>query len=320
MAEESIKYLRAPTHRFPVKHFVSLRDVPRVLLEEIFQTADHMSAVVEMRSSLTTLTGRVVALIFFEPSSRTILSFQAAAARLGAGVIVHQSAHASSLAKGETLEDTIKVVAGYSDIIVLRHEDSGAAARAASVSPVPLINGGDGGNEHPTQALIDLYTIQRDFGRLDSLRVGLGFDPLHSRSIHSLCIGLSYFDSNEVVLIGPNELFLDDASMKAMNQGRRLKITQTSDIAALRECDIIYLNRFQVERFSDQDVAKKYRDRYRITQDDVKGSNIKLILDPLPRIHEISEEVDNLPQAAYFRQAAYGVPIRMALLSLMLYG
>lgn len=311
-------FRRPLTHRFPLRNFVSMRDVPRVMLEEIFETTDKMRAVLELRSAVMTLSGRVVALIFFEPSSRTILSFQAAAARLGAGVIIHQAAGASSLAKGETLEDTIKVIAGYSDIIVLRHEASGASARAASVSSVPLINGGDGGNEHPTQALVDLYTIYREFGRLDHLKIGLGFDPLHSRSIHSLCRGLGYYDSNEVVLIGPEELFLDDSSVKAMTQEGIAKVSQTSDITALRECDIIYLNRFQVERFADREVATKYRDKYRITEDDVKGSAIKLILDPLPRIHEISEEVDKLPQAAYFRQAELGVPIRMALLSLML--
>jgi len=317
MESDEKPYRRPVAHKFPLKYLVSMGDVPRVMQEEIFQTADQMQGVVDLRSGLESLGGKVIALIFLEPSSRTILSFQAAAARLGASVIVHQTASASSLAKGESLEDTIKVVAGYSDIVVLRHEASGAAARAASVCSVPLINGGDGGNEHPTQTLVDLYTIRREFGRLDHLKVGLGFDPLHSRTIHSLCRGLGYYDSNEIVLIGPEELFLDDAALAAMTKDGLSKVTQTSDIGALRECDIIYLNRFQVERFADQEVARRYRDRYRITANDLAGSAVKLILDPLPRIHEISEEVDELPQAVYFRQAEYGVPIRMALLSLM---
>jgi hypothetical protein len=173
-----------------------------------------------------------VALLFFEPSSRTILSFHAAAARLGAAVISHRGVESSSLSKGESIEDTVRVVSAYADLIVLRHEASGVAQRAADVSSVALINGGDGPNEHPTQALIDLYTIQQELGRLDSLRVGIGFDPRHSRSTHSLCRGLSHYPDNDVLLVGPSELWLGEPELAELRQ-RGLRVAQSEDKQAL---------------------------------------------------------------------------------------
>jgi aspartate carbamoyltransferase catalytic subunit len=297
-------------------HLISIDQVDDSLAREIFSTADDMAAALRLPTRLSSLAGRVVALLFFEPSSRTIFSFHAAAARLGAAVISHRGVESSSLSKGESIEDTIRVVSSYADLIVMRHEAFGVAQRAADVSSVPLINGGDGPNEHPTQALIDMYTILHELGRLDSLRVGMGFDPRHSRSIHSLCRGLSHYPDNDVLLVGPSELWLDEQDLAEL-RGRGLRVEQTEDMQALLEREIVYVNRFQVERIEDTDAAEAYREHYCITAQDVRRSRIQLLLDPLPRIHEIAPEVDDLPQAVYFRQAANGVPIRMALLSML---
>jgi aspartate carbamoyltransferase catalytic subunit len=282
------------------RHLISIDQVDDALAREIFQTADDMAAALRIPTRLSSLAGRVIALLFFEPSSRTILSFHAAAARLGAAVIEHRGVESSSLSKGESIEDTIRVVGAYADLIVLRHEQAGVAQRAADISPVPLINGGDGPNEHPTQALIDMYTIRHELGRLDSLRVGMGFDPRHSRSIHSLCRGLSRYPGNDVLLVGPEELWLEDAQLGEL-RARGLAVEQSTAL----------------ERLLDPATAAAYREHYCLTAADIAGSGVELLLDPLPRIHEIATEVDSLPQAAYFRQAANGVPIRMALLSML---
>jgi aspartate carbamoyltransferase catalytic subunit len=303
------------------RHLISIDQVDDVLAREIFGAADDMAAALRIPTRLSSLTGRVIALLFFEPSSRTILSFSAAAARLGAAVISHRGVESSSLSKGESIEDTVRVVGGYADLIVLRHEAAGIAQRAADVSPVPLINGGDGPNEHPTQALIDMYTIERELGRLHSLRVGMGFDARHSRSIHSLCRGLSHYPDNDVLLVGPEELWLSEDDLRDLRE-RGLRVEQSADMQQLLAREVVYVNRFQVERIEDlgrtgNETAAAYRERYRITAQDVRSSEIKLLLDPLPRIHEIAAEVDDLPEALYFKQAANGVPIRMALLSML---
>jgi aspartate carbamoyltransferase catalytic subunit len=298
------------------RHLISIDQVDAALAGEIFATADDMAAALRIPTRLSSLSGRVVALLFFEPSSRTILSFSAAAARLGAAVISHRGVESSSLSKGESIDDTIRVVGGYADLIVLRHEAPGVAARAAQVSPVPLINGGDGPNEHPTQALIDMYTILRELGRLSSLRVGMGFDPRHSRSIHSLCRGLAHYPDNDVLLVGPEELWLGEEELGELRD-RGLRVNQSTDMQQLLAREVVYVNRFQTERIADRQLAESYRERYCIGVDQMRGSAIELLLDPLPRIHEIAPEVDRLPQALYFKQAANGVPIRMALLSML---
>ncbi|HVR05969.1 MAG TPA: hypothetical protein VMS02_08000, partial [Solirubrobacteraceae bacterium] len=263
------------------RHLISIDQVDDALAREIFAIADDMAAARRIPTRLSSLSGRVIALLFFEPSSRTILSFHAAAARLGAAVIEHRGIESTSLSKGESIEDTVRVVGGYADLIVLRHEAAGVAERAAAVSPVPLINGGDGSNEHPTQALIDLYTIRDALGRLDSLRVGMGFDPLHSRSIHSLCRGLSHYPDNDVLLVGPRELWLPEQQLAELRE-RGLQIEQCSELERLLEREIVYVNRFQLERIADADTAAAYRERYCIDAAALRRSRIELLLDPLP--------------------------------------
>ena len=237
----------------------------------------------------------MIALLFFEPSSRTILSFHAAAARLGAAVIEHRGVESSSLSKGESIEDTVRVVGAYADLIVLRHEEAGIAQRAAEVSPVPLINGGDGPNEHPTQALIDMYTIRHELGRLDSLRVGMGFDPRHSRSIHSLCRGLSHYPDNDVLLVGPEELWLGRGGTA---RPARARARESSRARACGACSSARCSTSTASRPSASPTPTPRRPTASATASPPptsRGSDVKLLLDPLPRIHEIATEVDALP-------------------------
>jgi aspartate carbamoyltransferase catalytic subunit len=297
-------------------YLVSIDQVDASSGAAIFALADEMVAGMYDPATRQLMADRVVALLFFEPSSRTILSFSAAAARLGAGVISHQAAETSSLAKGESIEDTVRVVGSYADVIVMRHNEEGSAARAAQACPVPLINGGDGGNEHPTQALIDLYTIRNRLGRLDGLRVGMGFDPRHSRAIRSLCRGLARHPGNEVTLVGPRQLWMAEDDVQDL-RGRGLTVIQSEDIEVLLHQDVAYVNRFQRERIATLPDGDALGRLYRLTAGNVRSSDLQLILDPLPRTHEIDQDVDGLPQAGYFEQVRNGVPIRMALLSML---
>ena len=298
------------------RHLISIDQVDDDLAREIFETADDMAAALRIPTRLSSLAGRVIALLFFEPSSRTILSFHAAAARLGAAVIEHRGVESSSLSKGESIEDTIRVVGAYADLIVLRHEDAGVAQRAAEVSPVPLINGGDGPNEHPTQALIDMYTIRHELGRLDSLRVGMGFDPRHSRSIHSLCRGLSRYPGNDVLLVGPEELWLDEEQLGELRE-RGLAVEQSTALERLLDREVLY-----VEPLPDR-AHRRPRHRRGLPRALLphrrrsRGLAGRAAARPAPADPRDRDRGRRLPQAAYFRQAANGVPIRMALLSML---
>ncbi len=300
----------------PFKSLISSTQLTPKSIGEIFEITDYMQDVVETKGRIDTLCDKVVALLFFEPSSRTMLSFQTAAQRLTAGPIFAQSASSTSFEKGESIEDMIKVVAGYSDIIVMRHAQHGSAQIAADASDVPFINAGDGGNEHPTQAIIDVYTIHRHKGRLDNLHVVFGYDSLQSRSIHSLTRLLAQYPGNKFTFIGPEALFPNQAMLDELKSlGAECDVQDCA--AVTKDVDIIYLNRLQEERFPDLQLFEQNRKKYRLTRADVEGSEA-LILDPLPRIDEIAVEVDALPNAVYFKQTSYGVPVRMALLASLL--
>jgi len=259
------------------------------------------------------LQDKIIACIFFEPSTRTRLSFESAAIRLGAGIISSENAAANSSAfKGETIEDTTRILCSYADVIVVRHSKVGEVEAASKVSTRPIINAGDGGNEHPTQALLDLYTIKKHMGRLDNLNVAFGFDPKHSRTIRSLAVLLTHFENNKFTFISPATLspspeFLEDLKKRGVS------FELADNLSKFKEYDIFYANRLQQERFEDEKEFEKYRKDLIITKKLVEGSKA-LILDPLPRIDEIETSVDGLPNALYFDQAQNGVYVRMALL------
>jgi len=300
----------------PFKSLISSKQLTPEIINIIFATTDKMAKHVEEKGRTNILDDKVVALLFFEPSSRTMMSFQSAAQRLKAGMVFAQNANSTSFEKGESIEDLIRMVESYSDIIIMRHAQPGSAEIAANISSVPFINAGDGGNEHPTQSLIDAYTINKEVGRLDNLSIVFGFDSLQSRSIHSLSQLMAQYSGNRFTFIGPKEL---SPSTELLNELRAMgadcKVQE--DIGALDNFDVVYVNRLQEERFPDRKLFEENRSKFRLERSMVENSNA-IILDPLPRIDEISTDVDSLPNAAYFRQASYGVPVRMALLSLLL--
>ncbi len=298
------------------KALISSGQLTTDVVQEILSVCDRMRALCDARGRSPLLADRIVALIFLEPSSRTMLSFQAAAQRLGAGVLFMHGKEQSSLAKGESLSDTMRMVAGYADLVVARLPETGAAAPAAAACAVPFINAGDGANEHPTQALIDVYTIRRQLGTLEGLHFACGFDPRHSRTIHSFVRVLSQYRGNSFVFVAPDGLEVPH-SLQDMLVARNVHFRTSTDMAAMRDADVLYLNRLQAERFADQAAFDHVRSLYSLTPEMLSPKN-RLVLDPLPRVGEIAESVDALPVAGYFAQAHDGVPVRMALLSLMM--
>lgn len=300
----------------PFNSLVSSSQLTPEIIVELFRVTDEMAAIISKTGTRKLLDDKIVALLFFEPSSRTMLSFQTAAQRLKAGTVFAQSSGSTSFEKGESIEDLIKIVAGYADIIVMRHAQPGSAAIAAEVSEVPFINAGDGGNEHPTQSIIDSYTIFKEKGRLNNLNIVFGFDSLQSRSIHSLSRLLAQYPDNRFVFTGPEELLPNQKLLNELTAaGVRCEVQ--SEVDYRDNYDVIYVNRLQEERFEDVKLFEANRRKYRITREDIEGSDA-ILLDPLPRIDEIAVDVDQLPNAVYFEQASYGVPVRMALLASLL--
>lgn len=260
----------------------------------------------------------VVATLFFEPSTRTRLSFESAASRLGARVIGFSSSASSSVSKGESLKDTILTVSNYSDIIVMRHPKDGSARYASEVSPVPVINAGDGANQHPTQTLLDMYSIRKTQGTLDNLNIAFIGDLKYGRTVHSLSMALTQFNTT-FHLVSPPELKLP-SYVKRHIKDKNLTYHQYTDLMeVIPVADIIYMTRIQRERFSDPMEYEKVKNVYNLENSMLAGSkdNVK-VLHPLPRINEISEDVDNNPKAYYFQQALNGVFVRQALLATIL--
>ncbi len=265
------------------------------------------------------LQGRVLGLLFFEPSTRTRLSFESAMLRLGGSVLGFSDARQSSFSKGESLVDTIRVVEGYCDAIVLRHPREGAARLAAEVAGIPILNGGDGSNQHPTQTMLDLYTIREAAGALDGLRVGFMGDLRYGRTVHSLASALLHFDV-DLCFIGPENLQLPSDLRDTLKAAGRLgsEVELLSDAGAL---DVLYMTRIQQERFPDPMDYERVRNAYRVDRAALEpfGPDLK-VLHPLPRVNEVATDVDDLPGALYFQQTRNGVTVRMALLDLILGG
>ncbi|MBI4087133.1 aspartate carbamoyltransferase [Candidatus Kaiserbacteria bacterium] len=298
-----------------MEHILSAEQFDRKTIEEIFTVADTFP-----KSGETPLSGKILASLFYEPSTRTRLSFESAMLRQGGGVISVENANDSSSAiKGETLEDTIRVVHHYADIIVLRHPERGAAARAAAVSQVPVINAGDGAGQHPTQALLDLYTIRHEIGKIDGIRIACVGDLRNGRTVHSLLGLLTHYDDVSVTLISPETLRIGDDIRATLTEHHVMFEEMTAWDGVLEKADVIYQTRIQKERFGSAEEYEKAKGTYVLTQKEAarmkKGA---IIMHPLPRVDEIAPEVDALPQAVYFKQAGYGLLVRMALLQRLL--
>lgn len=305
---------------FELKHLISASQLSPETLNTLFNLADTMQAQDRSRTLKPQLSGRILATLFYEPSTRTRLSFEAAMQKLGGSVLTVENARDSSSAvKGETIADTIRVVSGYADAIAIRHFEEGTAAAAAAASPVPVINAGDGAGEHPTQAIADTYTIQRELGRLDNLHVVLVGDLLYGRTIHSLLPLLAQFPGLRVELVSPTTLRLPKQLLEAL-LARQVQVHETSSLdEAMTSADVVYVTRVQGERFPSVAAYDAVKDAYVLT---VKtAERLKpgaVIMHALPRLNEIAPEVDLDPRAAYFRQARNGLYVRMALLSLLL--
>lgn len=298
-------------------HIIESQQFSRDDLDELFILARQM----EKRSrKKTVLNNKILITLFYEPSTRTRLSFEAAMIKLGGSVISTENAASfSSAAKGETLEDTIRVLNGYGDVIVIRHFEAGAAQKASLVSDIPVINAGDGAGQHPTQSLLDLYTIQKELGRIDGLSIAMVGDLAHGRTVRSLAYLLAKYKNIKITFVSPpNVRMNDDIKEHLKKHGVIFEESDSLEYVA-GKADVIYQTRIQKERFSNPEDYEKAKGVYIIDNKIMSIlSKDSIVMHPLPRVDEIRTEADSDPRAAYFRQAHNGLFIRMALLSLVL--
>ena len=300
-----------------LENLISIHDLDRKTIDHILDTAAKMESVAVKRSK--DLDSKIMAVLFFEPSTRTRLSFESAMLRLGGSVLGFAEAGVSSAGgKGETLADTIRTVERYADIIVIRHPLDGSARVAAEFSSIPVINAGSGSEEHPTQALLDLYSIRKMMGKIDGLSISLCGDLKYGRTVHSLGMGLSHYDV-KIKLAAPQSLRMKPAIIKQMKKSGVDVVEVESVEEAIKDVDVIYTTRIQKERFPDAREYDKVKDRFRITSDDLDAmQEDAIILHPLPRVDELGADIDDTPHAKYFDQVYNGVILRMAVLKLIL--
>ena len=303
-------------NNFSQNGIISIRDLSKDDLEKIYsKTNEIMEMKVEQRQEMAR--GKTLGYLFFEPSTRTTLSFQSAMALIGGTSFGIADATSSSIKKGESLADTVKIMSGYADVIVLRHSLDGASKFAAEISTKPVINAGSGTTEHPTQAILDLYTIKKELGKIDGKNIGIVGDLKYGRTVYSLLYGLSNYDVN-VHLISPESLKI--RTDFTYNLKGNLSYTESEDLDEyIEDLDVLYVTRIQKERFPDEEEYLKVKGSYIIGQDVVnKMKKDAILLHPLPRLDEISTDVDFTKQARYFQQAEYGKFTRAAILSLLL--
>ena len=303
-------------NNFSQNGIISIRDLSKDDLEKIYsKTNEIMEMKAEQRQEIAR--GKTLGYLFFEPSTRTTLSFQSAMALIGGTSFGIADATSSSIKKGESLADTVKIMSGYADVIVLRHSLDGASNFAAEISTKPVINAGSGTEAHPTQAILDLFTIKKELGKIDGKNIGIVGDLKYGRTVYSLLYGLSNYDVN-VHLISPESLKI--RTDFTYNLKGNLSYTESEDLDEyIEDLDVLYVTRIQKERFPDEEEYLKVKGSYIIGQDVVnKMKKDAILLHPLPRIDEISTDVDSTKQARYFQQAEYGKFTRAAILSLLL--
>lgn len=296
------------------KSLVSINDFSK---DEILRIIE-LAAEFEANPNQPLLQGRVIASLFFEPSTRTRLSFETAINRLGGRVIGFSDANATSTTKGETLKDTIIMVSNYADLIVMRHPLEGAARYASEQSRVPVVNAGDGANQHPSQTLLDMYSISKTQGHLDNLKIAMVGDLKYGRTVHSLLMAMSYFNP-KFYFVAPEELKMPVEYKEFLNQ-KGIQYEEHREMTDIMgEADILYMTRVQKERFSDLIEYEKVKNTYILRNSMLDGTKPNLrVLHPLPRVNEIATDVDANPKAYYFRQAENGVYTRMAIIASIL--
>lgn len=297
-----------------MRHLIDIMDLSVEEIEQLIDKANDIIARPEEYREKCRY--KKLATLFFEPSTRTRLSFEAAMMELGGSVLGFSESQSSSAAKGESVSDTIRTVGCYADIIAMRHPKEGAPMIASMKSAVPIINAGDGGHNHPTQTLTDLFTIKREKGRFDNFTVGFCGDLKFGRTVHSLISALSRYENIKMILISPDELKLPSYIKKEILQRNNIEYVQTTDLeSVMPQLDILYMTRVQRERFFNEDDYVRLKDSYVLTEDKLlSAKNDLCIMHPLPRVNEISTQVDDDPRACYFKQVRYGKYIRMALI------
>lgn len=297
-----------------MKHLIDIKDLSVEEIEELIKVARDIISNKEKYSHKCD--GKKIATLFFEPSTRTRLSFEAAMMELGGNVLGFSEASSSSVSKGESVADTIRVVGAYSDIIAMRHPKEGAPLVASLKSTVPIINAGDGGHNHPTQTLTDLLTIQCEKNRLDNLTIGLCGDLKFGRTVHSLITAMTRYKNIKFVLISPKELVIPEYIKRDVLEKNHMEYYETDNIEEyMDKLDVLYMTRVQKERFFNEDDYVRLKDYYILNKEKLKKAKEDLaILHPLPRVNEIATDVDEDKRACYFRQAEYGKYIRMALI------
>ena len=300
---------------FAGRDIVSIRDFSREEIDYVLNTTDGVEPLAK-RSS-TALNGKIMATLFFEPSTRTKLSFESAMYRYGGDCLGFAEPKSASVQKGENLADTVRVVESYADVLVIRHPLEGAARLAAEFASVPVINAGTGAEEHPTQALLDLYTIRREIGRLDGLNIALAGDLRYGRTVHSLAYALSLYDIN-LYLVSPPPLRMRKEVHEEVKG--RIRVQEFEELSkVIPEIDVLYMTRIQKERFGSLEDYEKVRGSYRLTAADlVHAKPGMIVMHPLPRVDEIEYSVDSTPHAKYFKQVWYGLLVRMSLIGLVL--
>ncbi|ODS41933.1 MAG: aspartate carbamoyltransferase [Candidatus Altiarchaeales archaeon IMC4] len=297
------------------KHIISIKDFSRAEIDFVLEKSARMEGLLASGKSTKLMSDKILATLFFEPSTRTKMSFEAAMLRLGGRVIGFSGVSDTSIEKGETMLDTVRMAAGYADMIVMRHPVEGSSRLASENVDVPVINGGDGANQHPTQTLLDLYTIKKQFGKIDGMNICMVGDLKYGRTIHSLVDALKMYDV-ELRFISPQNLKIPAYMTKELKKSK-IKFEEREDLN-VQGCDIVYVQRIQRERFPDPQEYEKVKDCYVVdlgVADMMKENAI--IMHALPRVTEIKHEVDETKNAKYFQQARNGVPVRMAVLCLV---
>ena len=297
-----------------MRHLIDIKDLSVNEIDELIKVAkDIIANPVKYQDKCN---HKKLATLFFEPSTRTRLSFEAAMMELGGNVIGFSSANSSSAAKGESVADTIRTVGCYSDIIAMRHPKEGAPLVASIKSTIPIINAGDGGHNHPTQTLTDLLTISCEKGRLDNLTIGLCGDLKFGRTVHSLITAMSRYKAIKFILISPEELKIPEYVKEEILDKNNIPYIETNNIETyMKDLDILYMTRVQRERFFNEEDYLRLKDYYILNESKLENAKKDLcIMHPLPRVNEISVEVDDDPRACYFKQVRYGKYIRMALI------
>ncbi|MBN2013742.1 MAG: aspartate carbamoyltransferase [Candidatus Altiarchaeota archaeon] len=297
------------------KHIISINDFSREEIDFVLRKSAIMEGKLFDSRTSSLMNGKILANLFFEPSTRTRMSFEAAMKRLGGVTIGFDHPGITSEVKGETIADTVRIVSGYADVIVIRHPVEGSARLASEYSDSPIINGGDGANQHPTQTLLDLYTIKKEFKDIDGLSICIVGDLKYGRTVHSLTSALENYNVN-IRFVSPQELRAPRQIVKTLTE-KGMQVKETTKLN-VRDSDVVYITRIQKERFPDQQEYERVKDAYILNRKSLEGiQDNAIIMHPLPRVSEICTDVDSTRHARYFEQARNGIPVRMALLCLV---